>query len=102
MSSGPLFSSDGFHYSVSFYDDKCTLTSAYSFLCVLQHGSSAILELDLEHYVIPAPANPGQVYAANNAENPRFSVADGSGNSSYSYKDGSVSTDRPATGKVIC
>lgn len=36
------------------------------------------------------------VYAANNAENPRFSSADGSGIVSNSYKDGSFSVDRSA------
>ncbi|KAE8667485.1 6-phosphofructo-2-kinase/fructose-2,6-bisphosphatase [Hibiscus syriacus] len=39
-----------------------------------ENGSSASLELDLEHYVVPAPptsANSGLVYAANLAENPR-------------------------------
>ncbi|OAY24187.1 6-phosphofructo-2-kinase/fructose-2,6-bisphosphatase isoform X2 [Manihot esculenta] len=64
-----------------------------------ENGSSASLELDLEHYVIPAPstsANSGMVYAANNAENPRFSSADGSGIVSNSYKDGSFSVDRSA------
>ncbi|XP_048227328.1 6-phosphofructo-2-kinase/fructose-2,6-bisphosphatase [Ricinus communis] len=61
--------------------------------------NSASLELDLEHYVVPAPstsANSGLVYAANNAENPRFHTADGSGNASYSCKDGGLSVDRPA------
>ncbi|XP_050216476.1 6-phosphofructo-2-kinase/fructose-2,6-bisphosphatase isoform X2 [Mercurialis annua] len=61
-------------------------------------GSSASLELDLEHYVIPPPAtsaNSGLVYPANNAENPRFHNADGSGNSSYFYKDGTFSVDQP-------
>ena len=61
------------------------------------------MELDLEHYVIPAPstsANSGLVYAANNAENPRFHTADGLGNVSYSLKDGGFSVDRPAPIKV--
>ncbi|XP_044478062.1 6-phosphofructo-2-kinase/fructose-2,6-bisphosphatase-like isoform X1 [Mangifera indica] len=72
-----------------------------------QSGSSASLELDLEHYVVPAPAtsaNSGLVYAANNTETPRslgrtgvFSNADGSGSVSHS----SISTDRPATIKEI-
>ncbi|XP_012079097.1 6-phosphofructo-2-kinase/fructose-2,6-bisphosphatase isoform X2 [Jatropha curcas] len=69
-----------------------------------ENGSSTSLELDLEHYLIPAPstsANSGLVYAANFAENPRFSIADGLGNSSYSYKDGSLSVDRPATTKEM-
>ncbi|XP_072977195.1 6-phosphofructo-2-kinase/fructose-2,6-bisphosphatase-like [Typha angustifolia] len=38
----------------------------------IENGSSASLELDLEHYVVPAPtANRGVVYAANLTENPR-------------------------------
>ncbi|KAE9598631.1 putative 6-phosphofructo-2-kinase, Fructose-2,6-bisphosphate 2-phosphatase [Lupinus albus] len=39
-----------------------------------ENGSSAGLELDLEHYVVPAPstsANSALVYAANMTENPR-------------------------------
>ncbi|KAL0434691.1 UNVERIFIED_CONTAM: 6-phosphofructo-2-kinase/fructose-2,6-bisphosphatase [Sesamum radiatum] len=39
-----------------------------------ENGSSASLELDLEHYVVPAPttsANSGLVYAANMTETPR-------------------------------
>lgn len=39
-----------------------------------ENGSSASLELDLEHYVVPAPAtsaNSGMVYAANMTETPR-------------------------------
>ncbi|KAG9453533.1 hypothetical protein H6P81_006437 [Aristolochia fimbriata] len=46
-----------------------------------ENGSSASLELDLEHYVVPPPAicaNSGLVYAANMTENPRSLV--GSGN----------------------
>ncbi|XP_065881002.1 6-phosphofructo-2-kinase/fructose-2,6-bisphosphatase [Euphorbia lathyris] len=65
-----------------------------------ENSSSATLELDLEHYVVPAPStSANSVYAANNAENPRFSIsiADGSGSSAYSYKDSSFSVDRPAT-----
>ncbi|KAJ6948662.1 6-phosphofructo-2-kinase/fructose-2,6-bisphosphatase-like isoform X2 [Populus alba x Populus x berolinensis] len=65
--------------------------------------SSASLELDLEHYVVPAPsisANSALVYAANNAENPRFSNVDGPGNASFSCKDSVVSADRPATIKM--
>lgn len=62
------------------------------FLCfTVQNGSSASLELDLEHYVVPAPstsANSGLVYAANLAENPRSLTSSG------------VSGDRPATIKV--
>ncbi|KAH8519942.1 hypothetical protein Peur_001719 [Populus x canadensis] len=69
-----------------------------------ENGSSASLELDLEHYVVPAPsisANSALVYAANNAENPRFSNVDGPGNASFSYKDSVVSADRPATIKQM-
>lgn len=77
----------------------------------MQNGSAATLELDLEHYVVPAPstsANSGLVYAANMTETPRsltragvFSHADGSSSVSSSFKDGGgVSVDRPATIKV--
>ncbi|WCJ34764.1 6-phosphofructo-2-kinase/fructose-2 6-bisphosphatase [Euphorbia peplus] len=71
-----------------------------------EHASSATLELDLEHYLVPAPstsANSGHVYAANNAENPRFSISitDASGSSAYPNKDGTFSVDRPATAKEI-
>ncbi|XP_052483557.1 6-phosphofructo-2-kinase/fructose-2,6-bisphosphatase isoform X3 [Gossypium raimondii] len=55
-------------------------------------SSSASLELDLEHYVVPAPstsANSGLVYAANLAENPRSLTSSG------------VSGDRPATIKEM-
>ncbi|XVF20329.1 hypothetical protein REPUB_Repub11eG0188900 [Reevesia pubescens] len=57
-----------------------------------ENGSSASLELDLEHYVVPAPstsANTGLVYAANLAENPR------------SLSLAGVSVDRPATIKEM-
>lgn len=73
----------------------------------IQNSSSATLELDLEHYVVPAPstsANSGLVYAANMTETPRslsragvFSNADSSGSVSHS----GISVDRPATIKVI-
>ncbi|KAL5580694.1 hypothetical protein UlMin_013136 [Ulmus minor] len=77
-----------------------------------ENGSSATLELDLEHYVVPAPstcANSGLVYAANMTETPRsltrsgvFSKADGSMSASHSFKDGSgVSMDRPPTIKEM-
>lgn len=77
----------------------------------MQNGSAASLELDLEHYVVPAPstsANSGLVYAANMTETPRslthaglFSNADGSSSLSNSFKDvGGISLDRPATIKV--
>ncbi|XVF68484.1 hypothetical protein PTKIN_Ptkin11bG0006500 [Pterospermum kingtungense] len=57
-----------------------------------ENGSSASLELDLEHYVVPAPStstNSGLVYAANFAENPR------------SLSHSGVSVDRPATIKEM-
>ncbi|XVF05767.1 hypothetical protein REPUB_Repub05bG0200800 [Reevesia pubescens] len=57
-----------------------------------ENGSSSSLELDLEHYVVPAPstsANSGLVYAANLAENPRSLAFAG------------VSVDRPATIKEM-
>ncbi|CAI0548968.1 unnamed protein product [Linum tenue] len=69
-----------------------------------ENGSSASLELDLEHYLVPAPstsANSGMVYAANNAENPRFTITDAAWYNSYSFKDASISSDRPPTYKGI-
>ncbi|XP_068668268.1 6-phosphofructo-2-kinase/fructose-2,6-bisphosphatase-like isoform X2 [Aristolochia californica] len=45
-----------------------------------ENGSSASLELDLEHYVVPPPAscaNSGLVYAANLTETPRSLVSSG-------------------------
>lgn len=78
-----------------------------SFLLPFQNSSSASLELDLEHYVVPAPSsNSGLVYAANLTETPRsltgFGVqnADGSGNTSSS-KESSTTGDRPTTVKVF-
>lgn len=47
----------------------------------LQNCPSESLELDLEHYEVPAPAasaNSSLVYAADNAENPRSLSASGS------------------------
>lgn len=77
----------------------------------MQNGSSTSLELDLEHYVIPAPAtsaNSGLVYAANLTENPRsltragvFSNNDGSGPILNTSKDSGITADRPPTIKVI-
>jgi 6-phosphofructo-2-kinase/fructose-2,6-biphosphatase len=75
----------------------------------VQDGSSTSLELDLEHYVVPAPStNSGFVYAANNAETPRslghagvFANMNGPGSVSYSFKDAGFSVDRPATIKVF-
>ncbi|KAL7201457.1 hypothetical protein ACSBR1_033208 [Camellia fascicularis] len=76
-----------------------------------ENGSSASLELDLEHYVVPAPAtsaNSGLIYAANMSETPRslthagvLFTSEGSGSVSQSYKDGGVFSDRPATIKEM-
>lgn len=69
--------------------------------CVQNGSSSASLELDLEHYVVPAPPSSGPFYAANNTETPRslsltgvFTKSDGSVNSSYTYKDSGIPIDR--------
>ncbi|PQQ11758.1 6-phosphofructo-2-kinase/fructose-2 6-bisphosphatase [Prunus yedoensis var. nudiflora] len=69
-----------------------------------ENGSSTSLELDLEHYVVPAPstsANSGLVYAANMTETPRslsltgiFTNADGSTSFSHSFKDSGASVDQ--------
>ncbi|XP_057483852.1 6-phosphofructo-2-kinase/fructose-2,6-bisphosphatase-like isoform X1 [Actinidia eriantha] len=74
-------------------------------------SSSASLELDLEHYVVPAPAtavNSGLIYAANMTETPRsltcagvFSNSEGSGSVLQSYKDGGMLGDRPAAIKEM-
>ncbi|KAI4318243.1 hypothetical protein L6164_026031 [Bauhinia variegata] len=64
-----------------------------------ENGSSVGLELDLEHYVVPAPstsANSAHLYAANMTENPR-SLVDWSGSNAYSIRDGGASIDRLAT-----
>ncbi|XP_020971873.1 6-phosphofructo-2-kinase/fructose-2,6-bisphosphatase isoform X2 [Arachis ipaensis] len=64
-----------------------------------ENCSSAGLDLDLEHYVVPAPstsANSAFVYAANMTETPR-SLTSGS----YSFKDGGASADRPTTIKEM-
>ncbi|GMP49056.1 hypothetical protein CsSME_00016178 [Camellia sinensis var. sinensis] len=76
-----------------------------------ENGPSASLELDLEHYVVPAPAtfsNSGMVYAANMTESPRsmihagvLSNSEGSGNVLQFYKDGGISIDRTATKKEM-
>ncbi|XP_042512256.1 6-phosphofructo-2-kinase/fructose-2,6-bisphosphatase-like isoform X3 [Macadamia integrifolia] len=77
----------------------------------VENGSTASLELDLEHYVVPAPvtsATSGLVYAANMAETPRsltcsgiFSNSDGSSSVSLSNRAGSVSVDQPTTRKEM-
>ncbi|CAN1856218.1 FKFBP [Linum perenne] len=64
-----------------------------------ENVSSASLELDLEHYVVPAPstsANSELVYAANNAATPRFTISD----APWSNTDSDVSSDRPTSAKV--
>lgn len=73
-----------------------------------EHGSSASLELDLEHYVVPAPATSAPVYAANLTETPRsltrkgvFSGTDGTIIPRPSSKDGHTSNDRSATIKQM-
>ncbi|EYU45715.1 hypothetical protein MIMGU_mgv1a001851mg [Erythranthe guttata] len=70
-----------------------------------ENESSASLELDIEHYVVPAPAtsaNSGLVYAANMTETPRslsrvgvFSKTDGSSGALHHQKDSGVPVDRP-------
>ncbi|KAL6499864.1 hypothetical protein OROGR_027774 [Orobanche gracilis] len=70
-----------------------------------KNGSSASLELDLEHYVVPAPttsANSGLVYAANMTETPRslsrvgiFSRTDNSRGTLHFQRDTGVSLDQP-------
>ncbi|RZC53405.1 hypothetical protein C5167_012274 [Papaver somniferum] len=79
--------------------------------CLVQSGSSASLELDLEHYVVPAPAafaNSGLVYAANFTETPRsltcagtFSNSERPSSASHSHNTAGVSTDRTATRKEM-
>ncbi|CAA0820601.1 6-phosphofructo-2-kinase/fructose-2-6-bisphosphatase [Striga hermonthica] len=70
-----------------------------------ENESSPSLELDLEHYVVPAPstsANSGHVYAANLTETPRslsrvgvFSRTDGSSGTLHFQRDTGVSVDQP-------
>ncbi|MQM03319.1 hypothetical protein Taro_036099 [Colocasia esculenta] len=76
-----------------------------------ENGSTASLELDLEHYVVPAPAscaNSGMTYTANLAENPRsltytgiFSNSDGASFSSCvsAKASGTALIDQKATRK---
>ncbi|KAL5710106.1 hypothetical protein ACHQM5_020711 [Ranunculus cassubicifolius] len=76
-----------------------------------ENSSASSLELDLEHYLVPAPttmANSGMVYAANFTETPRsivhggtFSSNDSSHLSSHSMKAVGVSTDRPPLRKEM-
>ncbi|KAI3986463.1 hypothetical protein MKX01_037745 [Papaver californicum] len=77
----------------------------------VESGSSASLELDLEHYVVPAPAsfaNSGLVYAANFTETPRsltcagtFSNSESPNSASHSHNTAGISTDRTATRKEM-
>lgn len=78
----------------------------------MQNSSSVSLELDLEHYVVPAPstsANSGLVYAANMTETPRsltragvFPTSDGLSNTLYPYKDNnSLPSELPPGIKVL-
>ena len=75
-----------------------------------QIGPASPLELDLEHYVVPAPsASAGVVYAANLTETPRslptagiFSKNDALSGSSYgSSKAGVFSLDYSISCKVL-
>lgn len=75
-----------------------------------QHGSAASLELDLEHYLVPAPtASSGVVYAASLTETPRslihagfFSKSDVTSSGWHcSSKTGVVSTDHATSKKDV-
>ncbi|KAF7121285.1 hypothetical protein RHSIM_Rhsim13G0067500 [Rhododendron simsii] len=73
-----------------------------------ENGSSVSLELDLEHYVVPAPAASSLIYAANMTETPRslthagvFSKHESSTSGLQSHKDGGVLSDRPAAIKEM-
>ncbi|PIA32389.1 hypothetical protein AQUCO_04500175v1 [Aquilegia coerulea] len=76
-----------------------------------ENGSTSSLELDLEHYVVPAPvtsANSGLVYAANLAATPRsithggtFSSNETSHRTSHSNKALGVSVDQSAHKKEM-
>ncbi|CAI8585882.1 unnamed protein product [Vicia faba] len=59
--------------------------------------SSVGLELDLEHYVVPAPSNSAFEYAANLTENPRSMNNSGSGSDYFSIGDDIVFIDQPET-----
>ncbi|GER30495.1 6-phosphofructo-2-kinase/fructose-2 6-bisphosphatase [Striga asiatica] len=82
---------------------KRSFNIIYHFL--MQNESSPSLELDLEHYVVPAPstpANSAHVYAANLTETPRslsrvgvFSRTDGSSGTLHFQRDTGVSVDQP-------
>lgn len=75
-----------------------------------QNGPASTLELDLEHYVVPAPSSSvGVVYAANLTETPRSLVNTGisskndasSGSSYDSSKAGVFSLDHSNSQKVL-
>lgn len=66
-----------------------------NFLIFVQTVSSVGLELDLEHYVVPAPSNSAFEYAANLTENPRSLNNSGSGSDHFSIGDDIVSIDQP-------
>ncbi|KAM0044708.1 putative 6-phosphofructo-2-kinase, Fructose-2,6-bisphosphate 2-phosphatase [Helianthus debilis subsp. tardiflorus] len=66
-----------------------------------ENGSSTSLDLDLEQYLVPAPAT-SVVYAANLTETPRSLKKGGAFSSAdVSNKDTSVSNDRPTTIKEM-
>lgn len=96
------------HLPFSVVQSKVNLFFLFFFWSCTQNGSSATLELDLEHYVVPAPSASGHhVYAANMTETPRsltlsgvFTNSDGSTGSSYTFKDSGIPVDRSATKKV--
>ncbi|GMH11983.1 hypothetical protein Nepgr_013824 [Nepenthes gracilis] len=72
----------------------------------IENVFSTSLELDLEHYVIPSPANSansGLVYAANLAETPRSRAfcTDSPGSASRAFKTGGVSNDGTAAIKAM-
>lgn len=76
-----------------------------------ENGTAASLELDLEHYVIPAPttsANSGQFYAANLTETPRSLNLTGMLSNSKAivgasdlHKDNIVPMDQPGMMKEL-
>lgn len=71
----------------------------FFFSIFAQNGSFVGLDLDLEHYVVPAPSSSVNsiVYTANMTENPRSPVV---GRSTYSFREDDNPVDRPTTFKV--